>query len=68
MESIVQDVRYAFRILKRSPGFSLIAVLTVAVGIGATTTIFSTVNAVLLKPPPGVRDAGELVRLYRVGS
>lgn len=68
MESIVQDVRYAFRILKRSPGFSLIAALTVALGIGATTTIFSTVNAVLLKPPPGVRDAGELVRLYRVAQ
>ncbi len=68
MESIIHDVRYAFRILKRSPGFALIAALTVALGIGATTTIFSTVNAVLLKPPPGVRDASELVRLYRVAE
>ncbi|UCC74646.1 MAG: ABC transporter permease [Gemmatimonadota bacterium] len=68
MESILHDVRYAVRLLKRSPGFTLVAALTVALGIGATTTIFSAINAVLLKPPPGVRDAGELVRVYRVAE
>jgi predicted permease len=68
MESILRDVRYAVRILKRSPGFTLLAALTVALGIGATTTIFSVVNSVLLKPPPGVRNAGALVRLYRVAE
>jgi predicted permease len=68
MESILQDVRYAIRSFKRSPGFTLIAALTVAVGVGATTTIFSSVNAVLLKPPPGISNAGQLVRIYRVAE
>lgn len=68
MESILQDIRYAVRILKRSPGFTLLAALTVALGVGATTTIFSAVDEVLLRPPPGVRDAGELVRVYGVAE
>ena len=52
MSNFVQDVRYAVRVLKRQPGFALFVILTLGIGVGANTAVFSVVNGVLLKPLP----------------
>ena len=62
MSSFAQDLRYAVRMLKKSPGFAVVALLTLAVGIGANVAIFSVVDALLLKPLP-YPDADRIVRV-----
>ncbi len=63
IEATVSDARFAMRLMRRQPGFSLIALMTIALGIGATSTIFGVANGVLLKPLP-YPDADRLVMVW----
>jgi putative ABC transport system permease protein len=63
MSNLWQDVRYGFRVLLRAPGFTTLAVLILGIGIGASTTIFSAINGVLLRPLP-YADPDRLVTLW----
>lgn len=67
MQSFIQDLRYSFRLLVRDPGFALVAVLALALGMGANTAIFSVVNEVLLRDLP-YRDADRLVMVWESNS
>ena len=60
MGKTAQDLRFALRVFKKSPAFSMAAVLSIAIGVGVTVVIFSVVNALLLKPLP-YQDADRLV-------
>jgi len=63
MENLIQDVRYSLRLLRKNPGFAAVAILTIAIGIGASTTIFSWMRAVLLNPLPGASQPERVVAL-----
>ena len=65
VESVWQDVRFGLRQLRRSPGFTVVALLTLALGIGANTAVFSLINAALLKMLP-VRNPQELVQFFEI--
>jgi len=67
LETLWQDLRYALRQLRRSPGFTTAAILTLAMGIGTTTALFTVVYSVLLKPLP-FKDPARLLRLYEHSS
>ncbi len=64
MESLAQDLRFALRTLVKRPGFTLVAIVTLALGIGATSAIFSLVNGILLEPLP-IEDSGRVVMIDR---
>ena len=63
MARLFSDLGFALRQILRSPGFAIVSVLVMALGIGATTSLFTMVRAVLLRPLP-FRDSGKLVMLY----
>src|SRR5215216_3944552 len=63
METLRQDLSYGIRMLFRNPGFTAVAILSLAIGIGANSTIFSVTNALLLRPLP-YKDADRLVILW----
>ncbi len=65
IETLGQDVRYGARMFRKNPGFTAVALLTLGIGIGATTAIFSLINAVLLEPLP-YEQSGQLVNLWEM--
>jgi len=65
MRTILDDIRYAGRVLTKNPMFTGVVVLTLALGIGLNTAVFSVIDGLLLRPLPGTRAPDELVQLYR---
>lgn len=67
MESLLQDVRYGLRMLRKSPGFTSVAVITLALGVGANTAVFSVINSILLRSLP-FRDASRVMFVWKTMS
>jgi predicted permease len=67
VDTMIRDMRYAFRMLANSPGFTLVAVVSLALGIGANTTIYSWVKSTMLRPLPGVSDVDRVVMMTEKG-
>jgi predicted permease len=65
MKTLARDLRYGFRMLRKAPGFTAAAMLTLALGIGANSTIFSWINSTILDPIPGIADTSDLVSVMR---
>ena len=67
LDTLRQDLRYTFRTLRQNPGFTAFAILIIGVGVGATSTIFSVVNTLLLRPLP-LHDSRGLVWIYNLAD
>src|SRR5215216_2615226 len=63
LETLLQDLRYGIRVLLKNPGFTFVAVLTLAIGIGANTAVFSVVNGVLFRPLP-YKDTERIITIW----
>src|SRR5258708_39130443 len=68
MDILAQDLRYSLRQLGRTPAFTAIAILTLAIGIGTNTALFTLATAMFLRPLPGVRDDTRLVWIVPIGE
>src|SRR5580704_3440919 len=68
MRSLWEDLAHALRLFVKSPGFTAVATLTIALGIGANSTIFSWINSTMLNPIPGMKGSGEVVSLSLGGT
>jgi hypothetical protein len=67
IDKLIQDVRYGLRLVRKAPGFSAVAIASLAVGIGASAVVFSLANALLLRPVQGARSE-RLIELFTSGS
>lgn len=65
MGTLLQDVRFGSRVLVKKPGLPALAIITLALGIAANSTIFSWINSTLLRPIPGVTETGDMVTIMR---
>jgi hypothetical protein len=64
MNGLVHDFRLALRKIRRNPGFAVVTIITIAIGVGGTVAVFSVANALLLRPPAGVEEPRRVVDLW----